>query len=264
MSKIWGVDRLSGMKEYRQFHSEHNIFTAETKVYFGQSDGNAVMHLHHLLLLTSQIAVEDYDIRGLGFKFLLEHDIALLLSRLSWKIDRLPCDNEEITVRTWEEAPRGPQLTRRFEITATATGERLMSADSLWMVVQPESRRIMRPSQFTLRPAPDYSEPYDGVPAGKFTVPDNMELLATRTIFASDLDANGHANNSRYAAFALDHIPAEYQNRKFTGFRINYSKEAKLGDEIQIFGSFDDDNRMFFISARHQSGEICFEAEFRW
>ncbi len=252
------------MKEYKQWHSDNNVFNAETKVYFGQSDADQAMHLHHLLLLTSQLAVEDYDVRGLGFEVLLKNGFGLLLSRLSFKINRLPKDNEEILVRTWEEPPKGLQLSRRFEISAASTGERLMAADSLWLVVSPESRRILKPSQFTLRPAPTYSEPFDGVAPGKFSIPDNAAFLAERTIYASDLDANGHANNSRYAAFALDHIPAEYRKKAFTGFRINYSKEAKLGDTIKIFGAFDDQQQKFWISARHESGETCFDAEFTW
>ncbi len=252
------------MKEYKQFHTENNIFNTQTKVYFGHSDVHAVMHIHQLLLLTSQIAVEDYDVRGIGFEVLQQNDIGLLLSRLSCKIDRLPKDNEEITVRTWEEPPKGLQLSRRFEITSTVTGEHLLGMDSLWLIVQPESRRILKPSQFTLRPTPTYSEPFDGTAPSKFSIPEDTQLLAERTIYLSDLDANGHTNNSRYAAFALDHVPPEYQNKAFTGFRINYSKEAKLGDTIKIFGAFDDQQQKFWISARHESGETCFDAEFTW
>lgn len=253
------------MKEIRQYHTENNTFIAQTKVFFGQSDANAVMHLHHLLLLTSQIAVEDYDVRGLGFEVLLKSNIALLLSRLSCKIERLPADNEEITIRTWEEPPQGLQLARRFEITATATGERLLGMNTLWLVVNPETRRIMKPSQFTLRPTPTYTEPYDGAPPGKFSHPDTMMFMALRTVFLSDLDANGHVNNSRYAAFALDHLPAIYQDKQFTGFRINYSKEAVAGDQIEISTAFDDDARTLWVSGRHkESGEACFDAEFTW
>lgn len=61
----------------------------------------------------------------------------------------------------------------------------------------------------------------------KITVPDCVTELDQRPIRYSDIDANGHMNNSRYGAFAVDCLPESYQDRDFTDFRMNYSKEAR-------------------------------------
>ena len=90
-----------------------------------------------------------------------------------------------------------------------------------------------------------------------------MELWHERTICLSDIDANGHANNSRYGAFVEDALPPAYRNRTFTDFRLNYSREAKLDQKMQVFGKADDEARKLVMAGKTEDGN-SFEAELYW
>ena len=55
-------------------------------------------------------------------------------------------------------------------------------------------------------------------------------------------------------------MPEKYSEKTFTDFKINYSKEAVLGENIKLFGTFDDEAGKAVIIGK-QEENICFESE---
>ena len=113
---------------------------------------------------------------------------------------------------------------------------------------------------FTMRKAPEKTSAHDCIPLTKILVPDNLEKLGERKILYSDIDGNGHMNNARYGSFVMDFLPSEYQNKSWSDFRINYNKEAVLGEMIELYGTFCDENKKISMIGK-QGQNICFEAE---
>jgi len=74
------------------------------------------------------------------------------------------------------------------------------------------------------------------------------------------MDANGHTNNSKYINFVLDSLPEEYQNMTYKDFKINYSKEALLNDEISIEADLTTSENKIVIAGINKN-ETCFECE---
>ena len=66
-----------------------------------------------------------------------------------------------------------------------------------------------------------------------------------------------------YHALLIDALPAEYQKKDFTDLRINYSKEAMVGQEIQLYGKFLDEEHKVIIIGKQQD-QVCFECEVYW
>ncbi len=212
-----------------------------------------------LLKITSDTAVDDYYERGMSSSILKEHNYAILVSRLALRIHFMPKENQKITVTTWEEKPEALQLRRAYEITSE-NGENLVSGLTTWLIVDPEAHRIMPAKNFTMREAPDFETEHNCMKPGKILVPKDMELWDERIIKYSDLDGNDHTNNARYGAFFDDAIPEKYRSLNFTDLRLNYAKEAKLGQKLSIYGVADEEaKKLTFVGRTPQ--EISFEAE---
>ncbi|AEE17869.1 acyl-[acyl-carrier-protein] thioesterase [Treponema brennaborense] len=243
---------------FKQWH-EDTFFYRETKLNFCQCDELHQLNLSELLLVTADSAIEDYHQRGFTYEYLNDHGVAILVSRVSFKIHSMPKSNDIITIKTWEEAPVGLQLARRYEITGVS-GQSLVSGYSTWLVVNPELRRIMKPSQFTLRDEPTLKTEFCGLDCTKIAVPEDMQLLDERTIRYTDIDANGHMNNARYGAYIIDCLPAEYQQKTLTDFRINYSHEARKGDTLRLFGKAEESAHKLIVVGKTDGG-TCFESE---
>ena len=232
------------MLELKQWHDENNFFYREFKLYFSQCNINQDIKLAELLAITSDSAVEDYHQRGLTFDFLKERNVAILTSRIAYRFHKMPKCNQIITLKCWEEAPKGLQLTRCYELT-DESGEVLVNGFTTWLLVNLENRRIMKPSAFTYREQPTFSTPLKTLDCGKIQIPENLD---------------GHMNNSRYGEYIIDCLPPEFQTRQITDLRLNYAHEVMLGDKLEIFGNLNaGENRVVVIGK--EGDNICFESE---
>ncbi|MBP5695343.1 MAG: acyl-[acyl-carrier-protein] thioesterase, partial [Treponema sp.] len=99
------------MEEYKSWHEEDGItFHNQMNIFFSQCDKFKRLSLHELLKITSDTAVEEYRQRGLSRDVLTQNRYAILVSRVSFKINRMPAENEHITITTWEEKPEALQF----------------------------------------------------------------------------------------------------------------------------------------------------------
>jgi acyl-ACP thioesterase len=59
-----------------------------------------------------------------------------------------------------------------------------------------------------------------------------------RKVRFSDTDLNSHMNNTRYIDFILDmHDSSFYKNKRINKILINYNKELKDGQIVNLFSS---------------------------
>ena len=241
----------------REWFEERSVFCREVKLYFGQCDLKRRISLPQLLLLSSDTAVEDYRLRGMSVDALAAAGVIILVSRLSFEIHAYPRAGDTLLVKTWEDKPEGVLLSRKYEI-ASSSGKSLVSGASLWLVAEPKTRRLIKPAAFAMRPVPDFVIPADCPPCAKIRRPDGMKPLDERKVMFSDIDSNGHANNSRYAAFALDALPKEFQEGDIKNISINFAKEARPGDVILLSAAFSNDGKTATV-AGDIDGRACFE-----
>lgn len=245
---------------YKQWHDkETGAFHARTNVYFSQCDKNKLLSLNELLRITSDLAVEDYRQQGMSREVLLQNGYAILVSRCSFRIHSMPRENDRIEIVTREERPEPLQLMRAYEIL-DENGTSLVSGSSSWLVVDLSTRRILPTKKFTMRNPTEFTGEHDCLPVSKIIVPENIEQIDERTIRRSDIDANGHTNNSRYGAFISDALGDILDKTQISDFRINYSKEAMLGEKLNIYSSYDEASKKILLVGKTDSA-TSFESE---
>ena len=247
------------MISFNQYHDEKLAFHKEMKISFSQCDIFQRLKLSELLAITSDAAVEDFYQRGISWKFLAEKDIAILVSRLAFRLHKIPKADDFITIHTWEEAPKGIQLFRKYEITSK-NEKKLVSGVSSWLVVNPTTRKIIKPSLFTLREEPNFSTALNSLDCGKIQQDENASLIEERKVHISDLDGNGHMNNSKYGDYITDCLPENLFEKPVKDFCINYSKEATAKNTLQLFASEDKTQNTITITGK-QDQNVCFESK---
>ena len=249
--------------EYRQYHEDganfEKIFHSQELVAFSQANLNGFFSLHELLRMTSDLAVEDYNQQGMSREFLKEKGYGILVSRCAFRFHKIPVENQRVEFVTWEEKPEPLQLARCYKILGE-NGDVLVSGKSYWMVVDINARRILPSAKFSLLTKSQAVTQMDCLKPGKIIQGADMELWDTRKIKFSDIDTNGHTTNSRYAAFIEDALPAEYRPKMPVDFRINFSKEAMLDSEIEIYGKIEDEGKKITVVGKTSEG-LSFESE---
>lgn len=136
----------------------------ETKILFGQCGSNKRIHLAQLMEYCADYAVELYAQRGFDRQKMNDMGFVLMVSRSSIHIDRMPSENEVMTVKVREEKPEGFQLMRHYEFVSDK-GEQLMEGKSLWVIVEPKTRAVVSPSKFECLSKSEVQTPFEKNPA---------------------------------------------------------------------------------------------------
>ena len=155
---------------------------------------------------------------------------AWLLSAWQLEVNRYPVFGEELTISTWPYDSKGILAYRNFEMK-DADGNSIIRANSIWFYFDSQTgmpRKIL----------PEYVESYgDGekLPMNykgrKVILPKNVEgkKMDHFPVKKSDLDTNGHVNNSKYIEMASEYVE---KTSAIKGMRVDYRKSATINDTI--------------------------------
>lgn len=213
-----------------------------------------------LLRLTADLAGEDYYRRGLPHDRLWEEGYVFLVSRVRFRLRRNIRAEERVALGTYERCVSGPFCIRDYTVD-DASGERIISGRSAWILCDPGTRRILRPKQFPYPMETHTDLPLDCGDPGRLRLPERMEPVGTRRVVYSDLDGNGHVNNAVYADIACDVLPTALFRGALQEFSINFVQEAKLGDDIALFTGSAEDG---LAVVGYIGDAVCFESVFRF
>ncbi len=242
---------------------EEGIFSHKLQVYYCDCDCKEEMKLSALLHCISDVAGIDYDHRGYTHAWLLEQGQVFLLSQVQIKMIRVPKPNEVITCRTWEVGTKGAVFLRDYRIEAES-GEILAEAASQWLLVDPESRRVLRPKEFVGELKPIAYACAAKLPQRMLFEKEELTFMpqGVHTVRYSDIDLNGHTYNAKYADMAFDALRREDAVKPVRNFQIHFKKEAVLGDTIRI--GFKREQNGVLLAGLLEGDVTCFTARIEW
>ena len=174
---------------------------------------------------------------------LLDKGQALMLSRLDMIIPREVYLDEPIDVYTWPCPSMRATFLRNYLVRKN--GETAAMISSQWSLVNSETRRIMKVEDVDFSNFTMY-EYVDVMPESKFKISrEDADALAEsepvgfKTVRLSDVDYNGHMNNTRCMEWVDDLLPSEFHGahhpREFT---VCYYSEGKEGQELTLRWDF--------------------------
>lgn len=244
----------------RDFHypRDPRCFYKPVEIRFCDCDRHKRARIQTLLKIMADIAGVAYAARGYSHAWLWEHHSVFLLTRAAIRVRRMPAADETVVVETWETGIKGAQYYRDFTFF-DREGNRIVEGQTAWVVVDPVSRAIQKPSAFPghFEPIPD--KVADTLPPARLKPEGEYLAQGERVIVYSDIDGNGHTYNAVYGGIACDFLPADLMERRLTDFRINFKQEALLGEILTIQTSLQP-NRASVVGRLGDT--ISFECEF--
>jgi medium-chain acyl-[acyl-carrier-protein] hydrolase len=195
-------------------------------------DHSKRLGLFGLLNLLQDAAWLHANHNGWGFDDLMAKGTIWVLVRQKLAMERWPQWEDEIAVRTWGRQPEGPLARREFEIVAD--GNKIGECTTSWLVVDYTTRRPQRLDREAFE-AISRKEGLLTLEAGKIAPRRDLKTAASFEVRNSDLDVNGHVNNTRYAQWITDTMTAdEIAATAVTEYEINFLSETGLGDTVAI------------------------------
>lgn len=192
-----------------------------------QMDRHAL--LRPIMLMNELQAVADThaETLGAGRTFLTQNNLAWVVTHYLVDIIEMPTENEVIEISTWPSGQNGLKATREFQIRGN-DGRTLVNATSQWVIIDLETRRVLRLDgtlpHWDMITERAYDRTFDKFP--DFT-PDVTKIVLPRF---DDVDVNQHINNSVYAVWATESLGFDFRNEhKLRGIDINFKKEIAAG-----------------------------------
>ena len=186
--------------------------------------------------------------------------LAFILTRMSLEIYQHVGAHEDIQVRTWITHGKGCNYPRYFSMERP-DGSLIAQACSHWVLLDLNTHLPCRADAYRYNYEPE--EPLALTPPRRFLVPEGMSCVGERRIVYSDLDYNGHMNNTRYPDMVCDFLP-DVIVPSIRTMHFNYVKEGAAGATLRVMRGerTDADGAcIYLVQTYNENNELCLDCE---
>lgn len=203
-------------------------YTFESRIRFSEVDHTEKITLPGIINYFQDCSIFQSESIGLGLDYLSEKKRAWILSSWQVEVERYPGLGEEIRVSTWATEFKGILGSRNFSMESP-DGEMLAYANSLWVYMDMEKGRPVKPEQVEIeRYGKDRALQME-VLSRKVKLPQGAEKCPEFPVRKYHIDTNEHVNNCQYVQMAMEMLEGD---REIKRLRAEYKKSAVYKDRI--------------------------------
>ena len=206
-----------------------------------------------ILYYVQEVAGRHFDVISMDYDALAEKGMIWAIIRQKVQITRIPRRGETIRVETWP-MPTTRVAYPRSVVAYDESGNEVFRSISIWVLMDIHSRSMVLPGKSgisvagTLR-GNELAAP-NALPAK------NLLNHRNRTVSFTDLDRNGHMNNTRYLDWIDDLIPSAFhQEHDLKELTVCYLSEAREGQTLSMQWGFQEDGSLQVDAHRISEGK---------
>lgn len=215
-------------------HEEIPILEEDFPVYSFLVDAQKKLSIPSLFGLMVEIAHHDAERRGWGYSGMIAQNQAWVFLRALIRVERMPEWGESIRIRTWPKTMEGITAYRDIQIR-DAGGEVIISATTLWSIIDLEKRKPVRltPGEYRVgNNAPMHAVEEKPV---KIHGSDALHPVNSFRAAYNHTDMNLHVNNARYIDWVMNEMPGGLiRERCIREIQVNFNAELVLNDKVEI------------------------------
>ncbi len=229
------------------------IYEKKVLIRSEQVDMTRRLRMSDLFRLLEEASIAHTEQLGCTKDKTLDRGLLWIITRQLVEIGEMPAYDEEIIVRSWQGDMQHVFFPRFYEIERE--GKVIIRGQALWMLIEEESRMMVMPEDYDIfipgKPdADDMMLPAVVVPKSAGEAVEGTPLV---TRF-SQIDINGHMNNTRYFDMIDDMLnagtltattgsqqPADVPKRVLA----NYLSELRLGTAF-VLNQYKDAGTLYF------------------
>ena len=192
-----------------------------------------------ILYLMQEVAGKHFTELAMDYDTLAQRQMFWAVTRHKVQVTRLPLRGETIHIETWP-MPTTRVAYPRSMVAYDMNGNELFRSISLWVLMDLDSRNMILPGKSgidvagTLR-GNELTSPL-GLPAKI------LSNRRSRSVCFTDLDRNGHMNNTRYLDWIDDLLSSEFHAaHTIRELTVCYLSEAREGQELTMQWDFPED-----------------------
>ena len=225
------------------------------KIKWHDTNANREVRPSKVLMYMQETANAHLIANGLSLDSLRdERGLAFILSRISIRFYKPLYTGDEIEVQTWICEGRGFAFDRCFVILRQ--GEVVAEAYSVWALLNLKEKRLMKNNEFSYGFEADLPLELDFITRIRMPAA-SLELAGERRIVYSDIDYNGHMNNTNYPDMLCDFVPG-IERRRVVSMTLSFLHEATFGHTLKVWKGEHEFGHYF--RTLDSDGTVCLDA----
>ena len=213
-----------------------------------------------ILLMIQEVAGKHCTALSVDYDTLAKRRMFWAVTRHRVQVSRMPRLGETIRVETWP-MPTTRVAYPRSVVAYDAAGNECFRAISLWVLMNLDTRSMILPGKSGISVVGSLRGLELPSP-GSLALMDHTQTRQRQVCF-TDLDRNGHMNNTRYLSWVSDLLPSAFhQEHEVKEFTICYHAEAREGQLLDLSWDFPQEDCLQVDARRADSdqGERVFSA----
>ena len=172
------------------------------------------------------------------------------VTRHKVQITRMPVRGETIRIETWP-MPTTRVAYPRSMVAYDEKGNELFRSISIWVLMDLDKRSMILPGKSGISVEGTLRGNELSVPGGLAAKP--LANHRERNVCFTDLDRNGHMNNTRYLDWIDDLLPSLFhKERSVKEFTVCYFSEAREGQHLTMNWDFPEDGSLLVDAHRKE------------
>lgn len=207
----------------------------EYHIDWGDIDFKKELRLSTLFSYFQDVASVASEEIGFGIDRLeQEFGVAWVLMKIRVDLIRNPKLGERISIETWPQDPGRVEYGRDY-IVRDDQNNVIIKAISTWVIMDIKERKIRRSNSVPIiYPSIEKRRAIDGKLA-KLKAEGPLEVAYQKMIGYSDIDFNGHLNNSKYVDYIMDCFDvSEHEKYEMKSIVVHFTNEAMPGEVIEL------------------------------
>ena len=230
------------------------LFTQEYEVTDIAVDCYGRMKPSMILFLAQEVAGRHCNLLSVDYDTLAAKRMFWAVTRHRVQITRMPVRGETIRIETWP-MPTTRVAYPRSVIAYDAQGNECFRAISLWVLMDLDKRSMILPGKSGISVVGTLRGLELDTPNG--LVAKDLRCHQSRNVCFTDLDRNGHMNNTKYLDWISDLLPSGFhENHQPREMTVCYFNESREGQTLQLSWDFPEEGCLLVDAHRQQEDKL--------
>ena len=189
-----------------------------------------------ILYFVQEVAGKHFNNISMDYDALEKLGMFWAIIRQRVQITRLPLRGEKLRVETWP-MPTTRVAYPRSVVAYDEAGNECFRSISIWVLMDINNRNMILPGKSGIS-VPGTLRGMELAAPGSLA-PKELHSSRQRTVSFTDLDRNGHMNNTKYMDWIDDLLPSAFhQGHQVKEFTVCYLSEAREGQVLDLYWDF--------------------------
>ena len=207
-----------------------------------------------ILFLAQEVAGRHCNLLSVDYDTLAAKRMFWAVTRHRVQITRMPVRGETIRIETWP-MPTTRVAYPRSVIAYDAQGNECFRAISLWVLMDLDKRSMILPGKSGISVVGTLRGLELDTPNG--LVAKDLRCHQHRSVCFTDLDRNGHMNNTKYLDWISDLLPSQFhENHQPREMTVCYFSESREGQSLHLSWDFPEDGCLLVDAHRQQDDKL--------